>query len=131
MKASSFVECFWVSPRLDFSYVPLTVHDFEADDQPGIICYLCFWYVQVMIFRTRLISGTNPLRELLEWLFSLLPLQWLGKWIMGHASLWLTFSAFGGLIATGVGFLSGKANLYGWQWLSVCWSFLQDVGLTE
>jgi len=28
-------------------------------------------------------------------------------------------SAFGGLIATGVSFLSGKANLYGWQWLLV------------
>jgi hypothetical protein len=29
----------------------------------------------------------------------------------------LTISAFGGLIATGVSFLSGKAGLYGWQWL--------------
>ena len=25
--------------------------------------------------------------------------------------------AFGGAIATGVSFLSGKAHLYGWQWL--------------
>jgi hypothetical protein len=26
-------------------------------------------------------------------------------------------SAFGGLIATGVSFMSGKGGLYGWQWL--------------
>lgn len=25
--------------------------------------------------------------------------------------------AFGGLIATGVGFMSGLGGLYGWQWL--------------
>jgi hypothetical protein len=29
----------------------------------------------------------------------------------------LARSAFGGLIATGVSYLSGKAGLYGWQWL--------------
>lgn len=26
-------------------------------------------------------------------------------------------SAFGGLIATGVSFMSGKGGLFGWQWL--------------
>lgn len=32
----------------------------------------------------------------------------------------LARSAFGGLIATGVSYLSGKAGLYGWQWLVSC-----------
>lgn len=63
----------------------------EAGFFPGIICYLCFWYK---------------------------PAERATRMAIFSASIAVA-GAFGGLIATGVGFLSGKANLYGWQWLFI------------
>ncbi|GAA5883702.1 hypothetical protein JCM16303_004778 [Sporobolomyces ruberrimus] len=63
----------------------------EAGFFPGVIYYLCFWYK----------SNERATRMAI---FS--------------ASV-AASGAFGGLIATGVGYLSGKAGLHGWQWLFV------------
>ncbi|WVQ99099.1 hypothetical protein IAU59_006231 [Kwoniella sp. CBS 9459] len=63
----------------------------EAGFFPGVMMYLCFWY-------TPSERGTRMA------IFS--------------ASIAVA-GAFGGLIATGVSFMSGEANLYGWQWLFV------------
>ncbi|WWD00945.1 hypothetical protein V866_007883 [Kwoniella sp. B9012] len=63
----------------------------EAGFFPGVMMYLCFWY-------TPSERGTRMA------IFS--------------ASIAVA-GAFGGLIATGVSFMSGKASLYGWQWLFV------------
>ncbi|GAA6006725.1 hypothetical protein JCM11491_003158 [Sporobolomyces phaffii] len=63
----------------------------EAGFFPGIIYYLCFWY-------------KSDERATRMSIFS--------------ASVAVA-GAFGGLIATGVSYLSGKASLHGWQWLFV------------
>ncbi|WVR05046.1 hypothetical protein IAU60_002058 [Kwoniella sp. DSM 27419] len=63
----------------------------EAGFFPGIMMYLCFWYKPSE-------RGTRMA------IFS--------------ASVSVA-GAFGGLIATGVSFMSGLGNLYGWQWLFV------------
>ncbi|KAI9632137.1 major facilitator superfamily transporter [Dioszegia hungarica] len=63
----------------------------EAGFFPGIMMYLCFWY------------KPNE-RGVRMALFS--------------ASVAVS-GAFGGLIATGVSFMSGKGGLYGWQWLFI------------
>ncbi|GAA5941232.1 uncharacterized protein JCM15063_006409 [Sporobolomyces koalae] len=63
----------------------------EAGFFPGMIYYLTFWYK----------ASERGLRMSI---FS--------------ASVALS-GAFGGLIATGVSYLSGKANLHGWQWLFI------------
>ncbi|WVF71801.1 hypothetical protein IAT40_006609 [Kwoniella sp. CBS 6097] len=63
----------------------------EAGFFPGVMMYLCFWY-------TPSERGT--------------------RMAIFAASIAVA-GAFGGLIATGVSFMSGKANLYGWQWLFV------------
>ena len=62
-----------------------------ADDQPGIMCYLCFWYK---------------------------PSERATRMAIFSASVSLS-GAFGGLIATGVSFMSGMGGLYGWQWLFI------------
>ncbi|WVQ83899.1 hypothetical protein IAT38_006043 [Cryptococcus sp. DSM 104549] len=63
----------------------------EAGFFPGVMMYLCFWYKPSE-------RGTRMA------IFS--------------ASIAVA-GAFGGLIATGVSFMSGKAKLYGWQWLFI------------
>ncbi|KAM0746370.1 major facilitator superfamily transporter [Meredithblackwellia eburnea MCA 4105] len=63
----------------------------EAGYFPGIMMYLCFWY-------------TPSERALRMSIFS--------------ASIAVS-GAFGGLIAYGVSYMSGKGNLYGWQWLFI------------
>ncbi|GAA5945123.1 hypothetical protein JCM10213_001565 [Rhodosporidiobolus nylandii] len=63
----------------------------EAGFFPGVMFYLCFWY-------------TASERATRMAIFS--------------ASVAVS-GAFGGLIATGVSYMSGKAGLYGWQWLFI------------
>ncbi|KAK8858402.1 hypothetical protein IAR55_002629 [Kwoniella newhampshirensis] len=63
----------------------------EAGFFPGVMMYLCFWYK---------------------------PSERATRMAIFSASIAVA-GAFGGLIATGVGFMSGKGKLYGWQWLFV------------
>ncbi|WRT67568.1 uncharacterized protein IL334_004540 [Kwoniella shivajii] len=63
----------------------------EAGFFPGIMMYLCFWYK---------------------------PSERATRMAIFAASIAVA-GAFGGLIATGVSFMSGKGNLYGWQWLFI------------
>lgn len=61
----------------------------EAGFFPGILFYLCFWYPpHIRATRMAFFSASITLA-----------------------------GAFGGLIATGVGFMSGLGGLFGWQWL--------------
>ncbi|GAA5865042.1 hypothetical protein JCM3774_003948 [Rhodotorula dairenensis] len=63
----------------------------EAGFFPGVIYYLCFWYkANERATRMSIFSASVAVS-----------------------------GAFGGLIATGVSYLSGKAGLYGWQWLFI------------
>ena len=55
------------------------------------MCYLCFWYK---------------------------PSERATRMAIFSASVSLS-GAFGGLIATGVGFMSGMGGLYGYQWLFI------------
>ncbi|GAA5902321.1 uncharacterized protein JCM6883_001368 [Sporobolomyces salmoneus] len=63
----------------------------EAGFFPGMIYYLCFWYkANERATRMAIFSASVTVA-----------------------------GAFGGLIATGVSYLSGKASLHGWQWLFI------------
>ncbi|GAA5836050.1 hypothetical protein JCM5353_003494 [Sporobolomyces roseus] len=63
----------------------------EAGFFPGIIYYLCFWYkADERATRMAIFSASVAVS-----------------------------GAFGGLIATGVNYMSGLAGLYGWQWLFI------------
>ncbi|GAA5984017.1 hypothetical protein JCM5350_004993 [Sporobolomyces pararoseus] len=63
----------------------------EAGFFPGVIYYFCFWYkANERATRMAIFSASIAVA-----------------------------GAFGGLIATGVSYLSGKASLYGWQWLFI------------
>ncbi|GAA6062885.1 hypothetical protein JCM10212_002107 [Sporobolomyces blumeae] len=63
----------------------------EAGFFPGVIMYLCFFYK---------------------------PNERATRMSIFSASVAVA-GAFGGLIATGVSYMSGKAGLYGWQWLFI------------
>ncbi|GAA6006099.1 hypothetical protein JCM10207_000522 [Rhodosporidiobolus poonsookiae] len=63
----------------------------EAGFFPGVIFYLCFWYA---------------------------PSERATRMSIFSASVSVS-GAFGGLIATGVSYMSGKAGLKAWQWLFV------------
>jgi len=80
-----------------------------------------------LVSSTTSVSGTSQMSELHAWQSSPHQLPSQGEWfpdtrrcrrsrLMVSFSL-LSLSAFGGLIATGVSYMSGKAGLYGWQWL--------------
>ncbi|KAI5476239.1 hypothetical protein MNV49_007939 [Pseudohyphozyma bogoriensis] len=63
----------------------------EAGFFPGVIMYLCFWYkTSERATRMSIFSASVAVS-----------------------------GAFGGLIATGVSYMSGKGGLYGWQWLFI------------
>ncbi|TKX24868.1 MFS transporter-like protein 43 [Elsinoe australis] len=63
----------------------------EAGFYPGVIMYLCFWYKpSERATRMAIFAGSVAVA-----------------------------GAFSGLLATGISFLNGKANLSGWQWLFI------------
>lgn len=81
----------------------------EAGFFPGIMMYLCFWYPPHQ--RAVSTADSHDMRTALT-----RPLCVQTRMAIFSASIAVA-GAFGGLIATGVSFMSGLSGLYGWQWL--------------